>query len=206
MANARLVPSQRSPARSSGSARSGPTFAREVIETIVLTAIVFLVVNIAVRPYTVDGPSMRPGLETGDRVMVNLLAYDFGSPQRGDVIVLHPPSDPSTVYVKRIIGIPGDRISITANAVIVNGHTLDETYIAPLDPKAPENNSVLPGITLGPNQYFVMGDNRQNSTDSRYFGYVPRANIIGKAEFVFWPLPQLHGVSTYSSEFNGVGH
>lgn len=170
-----------------------------------LTAIVFLVVNITARPYQVDGPSMQPGLFTGDYVMVNMLAFDFGSPQRGDVIVFHPPSDPGQSYVKRVIGIPGDHISITASAVIVNGHTLTETYIAPLDPNVPENVSVLPNVTLGPNQYFVLGDNRQNSTDSRFFGYVPRANIVGKAEFVYWPLPALHGISTYSSEFGGVG-
>jgi signal peptidase I len=176
-----------------------------VIETVVLTVIVFLVVNVTVRPYRVDGPSMRPGLYTNDLVMVSMLAYDVGSPQRGDVIVFHPPSDPGTVYVKRVIGVPGDQISITANAVIVNGHTLNETYISPLDPSAPENVSVLPKITLGAGQYFVMGDNRQDSIDSRVFGYVPRANIIGKAEFVFWPLPMLHGISTYSNDFNGVG-
>jgi signal peptidase I len=202
LANARLVPSRRGIAHTRGSA---PTFAREVIETIVLTAIVFLVVNITARPYRVDGPSMQPGLVTNDLVMVNMLAYDFGNPQRGDVIVFHPPSDPGTSYVKRVIGVPGDHISITANAVIVNGHTLKETYISSLDPSAPENASVLPNITLGPKQYFVMGDNRQNSTDSRFFGYVPRTNVIGKAEFVFWPLPVLHGISTFSNEFSGVG-
>jgi signal peptidase I len=179
--------------------------AREVIETVVLTVVVFLVVNFAVNPFSVDGPSMQPGLVTGDRVMVNKLAYDFGGPSRGDVIVFHPPSDPGQVYVKRVIGVPGDHISVTASAVIVNGHTLREPYIATLDPSAPENASVLPGIKLGPNQYFVMGDNRQNSIDSRLFGYVPRANIIGKAEFTYWPLTAVHGIATYSSAFTDVG-
>ncbi len=185
--------------------RAGSTVAREVIETIVLTVIVFLLVNITARPYRVDGPSMQPGLYTNDLVMVNMLAYDFGAPQRGDVIVLHPPSDPSVSYVKRVIGVPGDHISISANAVVVNGHTLQEPYISPLDPSAPENASVLPNITLGPKQYFVMGDNRQDSIDSRVFGYVPRANIVGKAEFVFWPLPMLHGIQTFPKVFGGVG-
>jgi signal peptidase I len=202
LANARLVPSQRGVGRARSSA---PTFARELIETIVLTAIVFLAVNFTARPYLVDGPSMQPGLSTNDRVMVNLLSYDFGNPQRGDTIVFHPPSDPSITYVKRVIGVPGDHITITANAVIVNGHTLKEPYIAPLDPGEPESTSVLPNITLGPKQYFVMGDNRQNSTDSRYFGYVPRANIVGKAEFVFWPLTALRGIPTYPQDFSGVG-
>lgn len=202
MANAHLVPSGR---HSERAPRSNSAFARELIETVVLTLIVFLLVNLSVRPYNVDGPSMQPGLYTGDRVVVSMLAYDIGSPQRGDVIVFHPPSDPGTSYVKRVIGIPGDHISITPNAVIVNGHTLKEPYISLVDPGAPENASVLPTITLGPNQYFVMGDNRQNSIDSRIFGYVPRANIIGKAEFVYWPISVLHGIATYSSDFSGVG-
>lgn len=202
MANPRLVPSRRGVGRARG---SGPTVAREVIETIVLTAIVFLVVNITARPYRVDGPSMQPGLYTNDFVMVNMLAYDFGNPQRGDAIVFHPPSDTSVSYVKRVIGVPGDHITITANAVIVNGHTLNEPYIAPLNPSAPENPNVLPNITLGPKQYFVLGDNRQDSSDSRFFGYVPRANIVGKAEFVFWPLPAIHGIPTYPQDFSGVG-
>lgn len=148
---------------------------------------------------------MQPGLHTNELVMVNLLAYDFGSPHRGDVIVLHPPDDPSTTYVKRVIGVPGDHISITTNAVIVNGHTLNEPYISPLDPSAPENPSVVPNLTLGPKQYFVMGDNRQDSLDSRSFGYVPRANIVGQAELVFWPLPVFHGIQTYPNVFSGVG-
>jgi len=203
LANAQLVPSGR---RAERPRRSPSTFAREFIETIVLTAIVFLVVNITARPYTVDGPSMQPGLVTGDRVVVSMLAYDFGaSPQRGDVIVFHPPDDPSATYVKRVIGIPGDRISITPDAVILNGHKLSEPYISTVNPSAPENISVLPTITLGPNQYFVMGDNRQDSVDSRVFGYVPRSNIIGKAEFVYWPLPTVHGISTYSNVYSGAG-
>ncbi len=90
--------------------------------------------------------------------------------------------------MKRVIGIPGDRISITPTSVIVNGHTLKEPYITLLDPSAPESANVLPTITLRANQYFVLGDNRQNSDDSRFFGYVPRANIIGKVEFIYWPL------------------
>ncbi len=202
MANAQLVPSGR---RVERARRSRTTFAREFIETVVLAVIVFLVVNVSARPYTVDGPSMRPGLATGERVVVSMLAYDFGSPQRGDVIVFHPPDQPSTTYVKRVIGIPGDRISITPDAVILNGHRLVEPYISTIDASAPENISVLPTITLGPNQYFVMGDNRQNSVDSRVFGYVPRHNIIGKAEFVYWPVPTIHGISTYSNVYSGAG-
>ncbi|HEX8733611.1 MAG TPA: signal peptidase I [Ktedonobacterales bacterium] len=204
MANAQLIPSGKRP--TVRPPRSTRILARELIETAVLMIIVFLVVNVTARPYSVDGPSMEPGLTTGDRVVVSMLAYDFGSPQRGDVIVFHPPSDPGATYVKRVIGIPGDRISITPTSVIVNGHTLKEPYITLLDPNTPANASVLPTVTLHANQYFVMGDDRQDSIDSRVFGYVPRTNIIGKAEFVYWPLPGLRGISTYSNVFSGVGH
>lgn len=178
---------------------------RELIETVVLTAIVLLVVNVTVRPYLVDSPSMEPGIQVGDRMVVSAFAYNFGSPQRGDVIIFHPPSNPSKTYVKRVIGIPGDHISITPTSVIVNGHTLKEPYVSLLDPSAPESASVLPTITLRANQYFVLGDNRQNSDDSRFFGYVPRANIIGKVEFIYWPLTDLRSVATYSNVFSGAG-
>jgi signal peptidase I len=171
----------------------------------VLTAIVFFAVTFTARPYRVEGVSMQPGLQSGDLVLVSQIAYDFGGkPQRGDVIVLHPPSDPGTVYVKRVIGLPGDQLFITPDAVYVNGHKLNEPYIQLLDPSAAENQP-LGKVTLGPGQYFVMGDNRQNSTDSRVFGYVPRQNIIGKAEFVFWPAPMIHGISTYTNVFAGIG-
>jgi signal peptidase I len=204
VARAQLVPSRRGAARPP-QPRARATFARELIETVVLTAVVFFVVTFTVRPYRVEGVSMQPGLQNNDLVVVSQIAYDFGGqPQRGDVIVLHPPSDPSTVYVKRVIGLPGDQLFITPDTVSVNGHKLDETYIQLLDPNAMENQP-LGKITLGPGQYFVMGDNRQNSTDSRVFGYVPRQNIIGKAEFIFWPLPMIHGIPTYSNIFSGVG-
>lgn len=202
MAQAQLVPSGRSIERPR---RSGGSFARELIETVVLTAVVFFIVTFTVRPYRVEGVSMQPGLQSGDLVVVSQIAYDFGArPQRGDVIVLHPPSDPTAVYVKRIIGVPGDQLFITPNAVYVNGHQLDETYVKLIDPSAMENEP-LGTINLGPGQYFVMGDNRQNSTDSRVFGYVPRQNIIGKAEFIFWPATTIHGIPTYSNIFSGTG-
>lgn len=202
MAQAQVVPSGRGALRPK---RSGATFARELIETGVLTAVVFFVVTFTARPYRVEGVSMEPGLRSGELVVVSQIAYDFGAqPQRGDVIVLHPPSDPSTVYVKRIIGIPGDQLFITPSAVYVNGHKLNEPYIQLIDPSAAENQP-LGKVTLTSGQYFVMGDNRQNSTDSRVFGYVPRQNIIGKAEFIFWPAPMISGIQTYTNIFIGVG-
>lgn len=201
MGQAHVLPSGRNADRP----RREDSFARQLIETVVLTALVFFAVTFTARPYRVEGFSMQPGLQNGDLVVVSQIAYDFGAqPQRGDVVVLHPPSDPSSIYVKRIIGLPGDQLLITPDAVYVNGHKLDESYIQLIDPNAAENEP-LGKISLGPGQYFVMGDNRQNSTDSRVFGYVPRQNIIGKAEFIFWPEPMISGISTYTNVFAGVG-
>ena len=177
---------------------------REVLETVILTALIFFVVRLTIQPYRVEGPSMEPGLHTGEWVLVNNLAYHFGSPQRGDVIVFHPPTDPGEQYIKRLIGLPGDTISITTTSIIVDSHTLKEPYIYPISPGEVENSSVLPKITLDANSYFVLGDHRQDSLDSRIFGSVPKQNIIGKAQFVMWPPNALEGLPTYSNVFVGV--
>ena len=206
MDDAQLLPAGRKAAKAAVKKTTSPRsrFAREVIETLVLTALVFFAVRASVQPYRVDGPSMQPGLHTNEYVLVSMLAYLFSSPQRGDVIVVHPPDDPSQVYVKRVIGVPGDRIDISATAVYVDGDRLDEPYIAPLRPGQSENPEVLTDIVLGPNDYYVMGDNRLNSLDSRFFGSVPRRNIIGKAELVMWPGNDIHTIATYNSVYAGV--
>jgi signal peptidase I len=158
---------------------------REVIETVVLTALLFLAINLAVQNYDVDGPSMEPSLHNQERIMVDKVSYLFHSPNRGDVIVFKAPPSPSEDYVKRIIAVPGDTITVVGTTVKVNGTTLDETYVDPADQGngyAPIINRVVPS-----NDYFVMGDDRVNSYDSRAWGFVPRANIIGRAALVYWP-------------------
>jgi len=158
---------------------------REIIETITLTLLMFLVIRFAVQNFRVDGMSMEPTLHNQEFIIVNKAAYIFHAPGRGDVIVFEYPLDPQIDYVKRIIAIPGDIISIVGEKVTVDGDTLHEPYINPNDPfnpYIPIVNRIIP-----PNDYFVMGDNRGNSSDSRQWGYVPRQNIIGKATFVYWP-------------------
>lgn len=202
MAEPQLLPPRRGVKRPS-SARV--KLARDLIETVVIVALAFMLGSFAVRPFTVSGLSMQPALKNGEVTLVNQIGYDFGGqPQRGDVVALRPPSDPSLIYVKRVIGIPGDSLFITPDAIYLNGHKLNEPYVHLIDPSAAENQP-LGQIKLGPGQYFVLGDNRQNSIDSRVFGYVPRQNIIGKVEFVYWPLTDVGGVSTYSSVFAGDG-
>jgi signal peptidase I len=178
---------------------------REVVETLLLTALVFLAVRGAVQYTPIHGPSMEPGLQSEQGVIVNQLAYFFGAPQRGDVIVFHPPISPSEEYIKRIIAIPGDTIALTDTTVTVNGVDLKEPYVNPADTGPNENGQVIPPTKLGPGEYWVMGDNRGDSIDSRAFGAVPRQNIVGKAEMVVWPITAIHRIPTYSEVFVGVG-
>ncbi len=164
---------------------------REVIETIVLTLLMFLVINLAVQNFDVDGESMEASLHNNERLMVDKWTYLFHAPARGDVIVfLSPPAagEPNTDFVKRIIGIPGDVITIRGTTVIVDGTALNETYISPQFQGVggnPVQNLVVP-----PGQYFVMGDHRSNSFDSRFWGFLPRKDIIGRVALVYWPLGQ----------------
>jgi|GEM_PF-470259 len=173
--------------------------AREIIETIVLTVIIFVAIRYSVQTFRVDGESMQPGLNTNEYVLVNKLAYLFHGPSRGDVIVFHYPIDPTQDFIKRVIGLPGDTIKITPNQIYVNGMLLNEqSYIS-----APVNGSPKT-VTLQAGDYFVMGDNRPNSFDSRSWGPVPSNYIIGKATVVFWPLSNWEVIPTYSNLFASV--
>ena len=182
------------------------SFLREAIETILLTLLVFAAVKVTVQPYHISGPSMEPGLHTGEFVLVNQLAYRFGSnPQRGDVIVFHPPSDPEgEPYIKRVIAIPGDQVTVTLTQVVVDNVVLQEPYTYPLAPGEVGSGTILTHVTLKAGQYFVLGDHRDNSSDSRVFGPVPAQNIIGRAEFVFLPVNNIHMIDTYHSVFQNV--
>lgn len=177
---------------------------REAIETILLTLLVFAVVKVTVQPYHIEGPSMEPGLYTNQFVLVNQLAYRFGSPSRGDVIVFHPPNDPSEQYIKRVIAVPGDTVTVTPTEVYVDNVKLNEPYIYQLAPGEFGSPTILNNVKLKAGQYFVLGDHRDNSTDSRVFGPVPAQNVIGKAEFVFWPLTSIHGIDNYHDTFKNV--
>jgi signal peptidase I len=177
---------------------------REIIETITLTLLMFLIIRFAVQNFRVDGMSMEPTLHDQEYIIVNKAAYVFRAPQRGDVIVFAFPLDTRVDYVKRIIAIPGDVISVVGEKVTVDGVTLRESYVNPTDPFNP-----FPSISnrpVPPNDYFVMGDNRGNSSDSRQWNFVPRQNIIGQATFVYWPLDEgnLGLLPDYASVFAGI--
>jgi signal peptidase I len=171
---------------------------REIIETLALTLVIFVVIHFTVQNYMVDGTSMQPSLNNNQYVLVNKLAYLFHAPERGDVIVFHWPVDTNKDLIKRVIGVPGDVIVIDNKTVRVNGVLLNEPYIsAPANPAG--NTWVVP-----PNDYFVMGDNRQVSDDSRDWGFVPKSYIIGKAVFVYWPLNSWHFINTYQPVYGKI--
>ena len=160
---------------------------RDLIFALMIAA---LVVVFIVQPVKVEGTSMLPRLHDGERIFVNkLIYYDEyrWAPriERGDIVVFWFPDDPSKSYIKRVVGLPGDTVDIEGGIVRVNGQEMDETY---LDAKFNLSHRSQAPIYVKPNYYFVMGDNRDNSSDSRIWGLVPKKYIYGKALFRYWPL------------------
>ncbi len=157
-------------------------FLFDILETVLLAVALFFGINAVSARIRIELISMQPTLYDGDFVIVNKLAYKFGSPQRGDIIIFHFPPDPDQEpYIKRVIGLPGDMVSVEGGNVFINDVPLREPYI-----KAPptyESTWVVP-----PDSLFVLGDNRNNSSDSHTWGMVPLKNIIGKAELVYLPV------------------
>ena len=161
---------------------------REVIETIVLTVLMFLIIRMAVQNFQIQGHSMEPSFHDQELVLVDKWTYLFHTPARGDVVVFVAPPDPTQDYIKRVIGLPGDVVSVQGTQIYVNGKLLSESYVKPYNQGNPFDsftNRVIP-----PNDYFVLGDNRAGSADSRDWGCVPRVNIIGRVGLVYWPFGQ----------------
>lgn len=153
----------------------------DVAETIILSLVLFLGINAVCARIRVESISMQPTLYEGNFVIVNKVAYRLGMPERGDVVVFHTPNDPTgKPFIKRIIGLPGEEVHVGDGKVYINGTPLREPYIK----AAP----MYAGTWIVPNGHlFVLGDNRNNSSDSHAWGVVPLENVIGKAEVVYWP-------------------
>jgi signal peptidase I len=160
---------------------------REIVETIILTVLIFFLINQAIQNFDVEGLSMEPRLHSGERVMVDKVTYLLRAPARGDVVVFVAPPEPSENYIKRIIAVPGDVIAIKDGVPTVNGVTLHEFYIDSHRLGASPSDRPVHDLHVPPDQYFVMGDNRVDSYDSRSWGLLPRKNIIGRAALVYWP-------------------
>lgn len=145
-------------------------------------------------PYIVDGISMDPTFHTGDYLIVNKLSYEIGTPKRNTVIVIKFPLNPSKKFIKRMIGLPGDTIEIDGNTVRITnkenpkGFVIDQSYLVH---KVPDSPHFSLKKTLGPEEYFVMGDNRKESYDSRYWGVLPKADIVGIPILRLFPFTQI---------------
>jgi signal peptidase I len=142
-----------------------------------------LIITFLYQPVRVEGTSMLPRLEDRDRLFINKFVYSFSAIERGDVVVFHYPRDPEKSYIKRVIGLPGDRLWIAQGQVWLNGKPLEESYV----PEAYSDSRSMAAMVVPPNTYFMMGDHRTISSDSREFGPVERSLIYGKAVFIYWP-------------------
>ncbi len=154
--------------------------------------IAVLVILFLYRPVKVEGTSMMPSLYDQERLFINQFSYKFGigDIKRGDTVVFYFPGEPTESYIKRVIGLPGDTVSVEDGFVIINGKKLQENYV-PADYRDDRSYSAK---VVPPGQYFVLGDHRVSSNDSRAWGFVPRNYIYGKAVFVFWPLNRMGAV------------
>lgn len=153
------------------------------IGTAVLVALA--IITFVVQAFFIPSGSMRPTLEEGDRILVNKFVYRFTEPKRQEIIVFRYPVEPGRKFIKRVIGVGGDRVEIVGGQVIVNGQHIEEKYTL-----TPGFSNYGP-IVVPEDNYFVLGDNRNNSEDSRFWGFVPRENVIGRAFMIFWPVNRI---------------
>lgn len=178
------TPTIQPPAQSN--ARNAISWLRDLSVSVVIAIIVILFLY---QPVKVEGTSMTPALINEERIFINKFVYRFHFEKidRGDTVVFWFPGDPSKSYIKRVIGMPGDRVEVRDGSVIVNEHTLVEDYV----PQEYRDQSEMRPTTIGPDEYFVLGDHRSSSNDSRTWGMVPRRYIYGKAVFIYWPLDKI---------------
>ena len=166
-------------------AKRRASFARELLETAVLTIVIFLLVRVALQNFRVDGQSMEPNLHNDEYILVDKVDYMFHGPGRGDIVVFHadPAGSPDKDFIKRVIGLPGETVQVKNATVYINGHALSEKYVL----QRPDYT--LPPRRIPKDDYFVLGDNRNNSFDSSKWPstWLPRRDIIGKALISYWP-------------------
>lgn len=168
-------------------------FVMEILETIVFVGSLFIVVYLfVVQPNQIKGASMVPTFQDGNYIFTSKVTYKLRKPIRGDVVVFYAPRNPELEYIKRIIGVPGDTVMIAGGEVYVNGLQLNEPYISDktlitLSGTISENQP----ITVEPDKYFVMGDNRPRSSDSREFGPIPATSIVGQVFYRYFPVNEM---------------
>ena len=160
------------------------SWVRDLCISVLISLFIILFVY---QPVKVEGDSMEPGLEDQERIFINKLAYRLENIERGDVIVFRFPLDTRKNFIKRVIGLPGDRVRVTDGHVYLNGHLVPEPYV----PEEYLDSRSYSEVRVPANSYFVLGDHRSMSNDSRAFGPVPRNLIYGKAVFGYWPMEKM---------------
>ena len=155
----------------------------DILETLILAVVLYFGINAVSVRVRVDGFSMNPTLQDGEYILINRLAYKLGDPVRGDIVVFRFPMDPNQDLIKRVIGLPGESITVQDGKVMINGIPLEEPYIAA--PPIYNDTWVVPE-----GQLFVLGDNRNESKDSHEWGFLPLENVVGRAILIYWPPPE----------------
>lgn len=163
----------------------------DTIQTFILAGAIFLVLYAFIlRPFQVSGESMHPTYKDHEYILTNIVGLKFGELKRGDVIVFKAPTDPDKDFIKRVMALPGDTISVSKGEVYVNNKKLNEAFYLSNSVRTPEGSFLREGevVKVPTDHVFVMGDNRQFSSDSREWGFLNEKDIIGKSFFVYWPL------------------
>ena len=175
-----------------------PHLLREIVELIAIAVVLFVVIHFTMQAYQVNDDSMQNTLHNGQNVLVNRVSYLFHTPARGDVIVLRDPTDTGHTLLRRVIGLPGDTVTVDSTTITVNGVQLNEPYVSQ------KFNPGASVVKVPPGSYFVLPDNRLVSADSRYFGAISGNLIIGKAVMVYWPLNQWRWIDAFSSVYANI--
>ena len=156
----------------------------EFIKVVIISLVIVIPIRTYIaQPFIVEGDSMDPNFHDGEYLIIDELSYYFKAPQRGEVIVFRYPRNPSDFFIKRIIGLPGETVEIKNNDVFIDNKLMGESYLPPDFKTGPDGTIKLPE-----NQYFVMGDNREHSSDSRFWGLLPKKNITGRVFVRLWPI------------------
>lgn len=176
--------------KSLGAGQQGSTLLGSLAEVVLIVGAAFilalLIQQFVVKPFFIPSPSMVPTLMEGDRVLVNRFVYRWDAPERGDIVVFHPPIDPDVDYIKRVVAVGGDTVEVRDGRLVVNGKLLEEPYL-----NDGRMEGVYPPDKVPEDHVFVMGDNRNASGDSRIWGPVHEKALLGKAILIYWPLDRL---------------
>ena len=156
----------------------------EVLESVAIAVVLAVIIRVFLfQPFFIPSESMAPTLTEGDRIIVSKIHYRLGSPKRGEIVVFKYPVNPEKDFIKRVIGLPGETLEIRESKLYINGEFVEQPFLPP----GLSYGSYGP-VTIPQGQYFMMGDNRNNSEDSRFWGMLPKENVIGKTLLIYWPL------------------